>query len=105
MNFRSFREIKDSTRSEPVEEYTEANGDSGERGRKAYRVRDSQAVSAAGRMDRDGPPKERAGALQPGPAWREGIKNGTQVQHNDSGKTANQEDQPGQLGRGRVITY
>lgn len=45
------------------------------------------------------------GGVKSGAAWEEGKKAGTKVQHNESGKTANQKDQPGQLHRGKVITY
>jgi hypothetical protein len=45
------------------------------------------------------------GRVKSGPAWEEGKRNGTQVQHNESGKTANQKDQPSQLNRGKVVTF
>ena len=42
----------------------------------------------------------RGGGVKSGPAWEEGRKAGTQVQHNDSGKN----DQKN-VGRGRVVTF
>ena len=47
----------------------------------------------------------KGGRVKSGNTWAEGVKDGTRVQHNESGKTANQKDQPGQLNRGKVITY
>jgi hypothetical protein len=47
----------------------------------------------------------KGGAVKSGNTWEEGVKNGTRPQHNESGKTANQKDQPGQLNRGKVVTY
>jgi len=44
----------------------------------------------------------RGGGVKPkhGPAWREGVRNGTQAQNNPSGKNDQQD-----VGRGRPITY
>jgi hypothetical protein len=68
-------------------------------GERIYRVRDAQAVEggcADERMDRPGrrgTPGEGGlafgsgdGKLKPGPAWLEGMRNRTPVQHNPSGK-------------------
>lgn len=45
------------------------------------------------------PMRARGGSVKSGPAWEEGLKSGTQVQHADGKK-----DQPN-IGRKRVITY
>ena len=41
----------------------------------------------------------KGGAVKSGPAWEEGLKNGTQVQHDD-GKSDGKN-----IGRGRVVTF
>lgn len=47
----------------------------------------------------------KGGAVKNTKAWDGMMKAITPVQHNDSGKTANQKPQPGQLNRGKPITY
>jgi hypothetical protein len=42
----------------------------------------------------------KGGGVKDGPAWREGIRNATPVQHNESGKL-----NMGDVGRGKPITY
>lgn len=50
-------------------------------------------------------PFAKGGAVKSGNTWKEGVRDGTQVQHNDSGKTANQKDgQPSRKGM-RVVTF
>jgi hypothetical protein len=85
-------------------------------GRQVYRVRDAQAIEGSsadermerpGRDRREGGPvpqtkigQQRRSVLKSGPAWLEGVRNGTQVQNNPSGKN-DQKD----VNRGRPITY
>jgi hypothetical protein len=50
-------------------------------------------------------PFAKGGRVKSGNTWNEGLKDGTQVQHNDSGKTADQKDgQPSRKGM-RVVTF
>lgn len=41
----------------------------------------------------------KGGAVKDGPAWKEGLKSGTQVQH------ANNKSDGENVGRGRVVTF
>ena len=43
--------------------------------------------------------RAKGGAVKDGPAWKEGLRNGTQVQHDDGKKDGKD------IGRGKVITY
>jgi hypothetical protein len=42
---------------------------------------------------------KRGGGVKDGPAWKEGLRDGTQVQHADG------KDDGKDIGRGRVVTY
>jgi hypothetical protein len=63
--------------------------------------RDRIGMAVAGNFDvlAEAADREPSGGLKSGPAWAEGVRNGTQVSHR-AGK--NDLDQ---LGRRRVITY
>jgi hypothetical protein len=123
MKFRNFREMKDAlVDSQPAEDHHEPVSERNEGllrnadpavAERIYRVRDAQAVEggcAAERMDRPGrlgTAGERGlafgtgeGTLKPGPAWLEGLRNRTPVQHNPSGKN-DQRD----VNRPRPVTY
>ncbi len=123
MKFRNFREMKDALvdsapaderGSEPLEhdEALRSNADPAV-GERIFRVRDGQAVvggCADEGMNRPGllgTAKEGGlafgtgdGKLKSGPAWLEGLRNRTPVQHNPSGKN-DQHD----VDRPRPITY
>jgi hypothetical protein len=126
MKHRDFRSLKDSINSDPTERpdqhHSEPSAGRNEGllrnadpavAERIYRVRDGQAVEGTaveerrdrpGRLGTDG---ERGlafgtgeGKPKPGPAWLEGMRNRTPVQHNESGKL-DQKD----VNRGRPITY
>jgi hypothetical protein len=48
------------------------------------------------------PPRARGGKVKSGPAWKEGVRNGTQPQHSDGKGTTNT---PANLDRGRPVTF
>jgi hypothetical protein len=123
MKHADFRSLKDSlVDSQPAEERHEPSSEHNEGllrnadpavAERIYRVRDAQAVEggcAEERMDRpgrQGTTGERGlafstgdGEVKPGPAWLEGMRNRTPVQHNPSGKN-DQHD----VNRPRPITY
>jgi hypothetical protein len=124
MKHRDFRSLKDSlVGSEPTDEHhaqTSTEHNEGllrnadpEVGERIYRQRDAQAVeggSATERMNRPGrlgTAGERGlafgtseGELKPGPAWLEGLRNRTPVQHNPSGKNDQQD-----VDRPKPVTY
>jgi hypothetical protein len=123
MEYENFRSRKDSTlRSKPAGQAREPDdyADGGvrnadpEMARRVFRERDAQAVegsAAEERMDRPGRFRAEGGAvpevrsassgrLKPGPAWLEGLRNGTQVQNNPSGKNDQQD-----VNRPRPVTY
>jgi hypothetical protein len=123
MKLRNFREMKDALvgpepaherGSESLEhdEGLRSNADPAAAER-IYRMRDAQAVvggCADERMNRPGrlgTAKEGGlafgsgdGEVKPGPAWLEGLRNRTPVQHNPSGKN-DQHD----VNRPRPVTY
>jgi hypothetical protein len=110
MKFRNFREMKDAlVGSEPADEHHSEPSAGRNEGllrnadpavaERVYRVRDAQAVEGGcaeerrdrpGRLGTDGEGGlafgTGEGKLKPGPAWLEGLKNRTPVQHNPSGK-------------------
>ena len=125
MKHQNFRALKDSTYANGMVK----NADPQE-ARRVFRVRDAQAVVGDGadeRMDRPGRLRAKGGrvekrlnriddgrivdchggrefasggAVKDGPAWREGLRSGTPVQNNPSGKNDQQD-----VNRGRPITY
>jgi hypothetical protein len=123
MKHRDFRSLKDSLLgSEPDERHPEPSAERNEGllrnadpevGERIFKMRDGQALvggCAEERMNRPGrlgTTGERGlafgnseGKLKPGPAWMEGLRNRTPVQHNPSGKN-DQRD----VDRPRPITY
>lgn len=65
----------------------------------------SNVAGAGGMQGPGGMMFAKGGAVKSGNTWKEGIKDGTQVQHNDSGKTADQKDGvPSRKGM-RVVTF
>jgi hypothetical protein len=124
MKYQSFRSLKDAlVGSEPAEErHSERSAEHNDGllrnadpavEERIFRVRDAQAVEGGcveerrdrpGRLGTDG---ERGlafgngdGELKPGPAWLEGMRNRTPVQHNPSGKN-DQHD----VNRPKPVTY
>jgi hypothetical protein len=117
-----FRAIKDATmRVEPTGESRKpenyANGKvinaDPQMARRVFQERDAQAVEGSAadeRMDRPGRFRSEGGrvpdlkatpdARRSGPAWLTGLRAGTPVQHNPSGKNDQQD-----VNRGRVISY
>jgi hypothetical protein len=124
MKHRDFRSLKDSlVGTEPEEErHSERSSERNEGllrnadpavAERIFRVRDGQAVEGTaveerrdrpGRLGTDGEGGRAFGAeegkLKPGPAWLEGMRNRTPVQHNPSGKN-DQHD----VNRPRPVTY
>jgi hypothetical protein len=123
MKYQSFRSLKDALvgsepadghHSEPSSEHNEGllrNADPAVEER-IYRVRDAQAVEGGTKERRDRPGRlgtagegglafgNGDGKLKPGPAWLEGMRNRTPVQHNPSGKN-DQHD----VNRPKPVTY
>jgi hypothetical protein len=123
MKHKDFRSLKNTlVGSEPADDHHEPSDTHNEGllrnadpavSERIFRVRDAQAVEggcAEERMDRPGrlgTTGERGlafgngdGTLRPGPAWVEGMRNRTPVQHNPSGKN-DQHD----VNRPRPVTY
>jgi hypothetical protein len=124
MKHRDFRSLKDSLGgTDPEEErHSERSAEHNEGllrnadpavAERIFRVRDGQAVEGTaveerrdrpGRLATDGEGGPAFGAgevkLKPGPAWLEGMRNRTPVQHNESGKN-DQHD----VNRPRPVTY
>jgi hypothetical protein len=123
MKHQSFRSLKDSLiGSEPADDrHSERSAEHNEGllrnadpavEERIFRVRDGQAVEGGTEERRDRPGRLGTagegglafgtgdGKLKPGPAWLEGMRNRTPVQHNESGKL-DQKD----VNRGRPITY
>jgi hypothetical protein len=123
MKHKDFRSLKDSlVGSEPADERHREPSERNEGllrnadpavAERVYRVRDAQAVEGGcahermdrpGRLGTDGPGGLAFGTgdgeVKPGPAWLEGLRNRTPVQHNPAGKN-DQHD----VNRPRPVTY